>query len=245
MPKINVYLPDELAAAVRDAELPVSAICQTALERAVRDVTSVRATDDAPPEDHAGLGVLSRFTPRARQALVLAEYAARDTPHDHVGTEHLLLGIIGEGGNLGVRVLESLDVEPDDVRRELIASIEPPTTAPADADPVPFTPLAKEALEATAKEALVLGHNYIGCEHLLLGLLATEEGLASRVLRRMGVELRTTRRAVVAALVGYAQAQAAQAQAHRPAGSRPAPDPALAEILRRLDAIEERISRAG
>ena len=96
---------------------------------------------------------------------------------------------------------------------------------------LPFTPLAKRALETTTTEAHSLGHNYIGCEHLLLGLLAAEDGIASQVLRRMGVELRTTRRAVVAALVGYVQAR-----------ENPPPSQAgIDEVLRRLDAIERRL----
>jgi ATP-dependent Clp protease ATP-binding subunit ClpC len=228
MPKINVYLPDELAASVRDAQLPVSAICQAALERAVRDVSSARATDNAPPEEAAGVGMLGRFTPRARQSLTLAESAARDASHNFVGTEHLLLGMIDEGGNLGVKVLAALDVEPVDLRAELVASMEPPATSPEGH--IPFTPLAKRTLEATAKEALALGHNYIGCEHILLGLLSTEAGLASKVMRRIGLELRTTRRAVIAALVNVAQRP-------RPTATS---DPALAEILQRLDTLERR-----
>src|SRR6266508_2235918 len=230
MPKINVYLPDELAAAVRDAQVPVSAICQAALERAVRDVSSARGSDTAASEDRPGPGLFGRFTPRARQALSLAETAARKVPHSHVDTEHVLLGILDEGGNLGLKVLAALDIEVDDLRAELVASLGPPTTA-AEGH-MPFSPLAKRVLEETAKEALALGHNYIGCEHVLLGLLATEEGLASQVLRRMGVELRTTRRAVVTALLGVMHAQGAAA----------APGAAtLEQIVQRLDAIEKRL----
>src|SRR5207302_5727779 len=123
MPKINVYLPDDLAAAVRDAQVPVSAVCQNALERAVRDITSLRATDQPPPEDHPGLGPLGRFTPRARRALALAEDAAREVPHNYVGTEHLLLGLIDEGGNLAIKVLESLDVELVDLHSGHVACL--------------------------------------------------------------------------------------------------------------------------
>jgi ATP-dependent Clp protease ATP-binding subunit ClpC len=234
MPKVNVYLPDELAAAVRDAQLPVSGICQAALERAVRDVTSARAADETPPEDRPGLGLFSRFTPRARQAVTLAESAARQVPHNYVGTEHVLLGLIDEGGNLALEVLASLDIERVDVRAELVASMGAPTPEPLAAH-LPFTRLAKRALELATKEALTLGHNYIGCEHLLLSLLATEDGLASQVLRRMGLELRTTRRAVVTALTGFVQAQ------QRDSAREQAPD-ALAQILRRLDALEQRLA---
>ncbi|MDQ6852835.1 MAG: ATP-dependent Clp protease ATP-binding subunit [Actinomycetota bacterium] len=234
MPKVNVYLPDELAAAVRDAQLPVSGICQAALERAVRDVTSARAADETPPEDRPGLGLFSRFTPRARQAVTLAESAARQVPHNYVGTEHVLLGLIDEGGNLALEVLASLDIERVDVRAELVASMGAPTPEPLAAH-LPFTRLAKRALELATKEALTLGHNYIGCEHLLLSLLATEDGLASQVLRRMGLELRTTRRAVVTALTGLVHAQ------QRDSAREQAPD-AVTQILRRLDALEQRLA---
>ena len=234
MPKINVYLPDDLAAAVRDAQIPVSAVCQRALEHAVRDVASLRATDQAPPADHPGLGMLGRFTPRARKALALAEDAAREVPHNYVGTEHVLLGLIEEGGNLGVKVLAALDIELADLRAELRASMGPPTDAVAGH--IPFTPLSKRTLEVAVTEALGMLHNYIGCEHLLLGLIATDDGLASEVLRRMGVELVTTRRAVITALSGFVHAQQQYASA------RPDPSDALAQIMQRLDAIEQRLA---
>ncbi|MGH8986714.1 MAG: Clp protease N-terminal domain-containing protein [Acidimicrobiia bacterium] len=236
MPKINVYLPDELAAAVREAQLPVSGICQAALERAVRDVSSARGVDEPPAEDRPGLGLFARFTSRARKAITLAEKSARDVPHNYVGTEHALLGIVDEGSSLAIKVLALLDIELDDLRAELIASMGPPAAELAEGH-VPFTPLAKRALELTTKEALSLGHNYVGCEHLLLGLLATEDGLASQLLRRMGLELRTTRRTVVTALSGFVHAR------EDPPAPRPVATDALEEILRRLDAIEERLVR--
>lgn len=261
MPKVNVYLPDELAAAVRDAQVPVSAVCQVALEKAVRDVTALRAADDSVWRtiDQATYGPLGRFTPRARSAVQLARAHAEDLGRGVLGTEHLLLGVIDEGGNLALKVLAGLEVEPADVRSELLASAaaagSPSASAASSAgegddgeslDPSPadvagdlaFTPPAKQAFEATTKEALTLGHNYIGCEHLLLGLLATEDGLASQVLRRMGVELRTTRMAVVTALFGLVHGQA-PAPAPAPA---PAASAVLDEILRRVEAIEQRLA---
>jgi ATP-dependent Clp protease ATP-binding subunit ClpA len=234
MPKINVYLPDDLAAAVRDAQVPVSAVCQRALEHAVRDVASLRATDQAPPVDHPGLGTLGRFTPRARKVLALAEDAAREVPHNYVGTEHILLGLIDEGGNLGIKVLAALDIELADLRAELRASMGPPSDAVAG--PIPFTRLAKHTLEVGVTEALGMLHNYIGCEHLLLGLIATDEGLASEVLRRMGVEIVTARRTVITALSGFVHAQ------QHYATTRPDPTDALAQIMERLDAIEHRLA---
>jgi ATP-dependent Clp protease ATP-binding subunit ClpA len=234
MPKINVYLPDELASAVRDAQVPVSAICQAALERAVRGVKALRSAD--APMVAAGAtatGPFARFTPRARHAVVLAEKAAKDTSHNYIGTEHLLLGILDEGGNLALKVLSSLDIEIDDLRAELVGSMGP-ATEPGP-DNLPFTPLLKSSLELAAREALGMGHNYIGCEHLLLGLLATEDGLASKVLRRMGVEMRATRRAVVAALTGFVHAREVLGATNDTAG-------VLAEIVRRLDALEQRLA---
>lgn len=235
MPKINVYLPDELADAVRDAQVPVSAICQAALERAVRDVAAVRASDSAPAEQSAR-GPFGRFTPRARQAIVLAETAAREQPRSHVDTEHLLIGILDEGGNLGLRVITSLEIEIEDIRTELRASMTG-SEEPGKGQ-IPLTALAKKALELTTTEALQLGHNYIGCEHLLLGLLGTEEGLASQVLRRMGIELRTTRRAVVTTLHGFVHALENPQQAASPASVRVP----LEEILQRLESIERKLA---
>jgi ATP-dependent Clp protease ATP-binding subunit ClpA len=233
MPKINVYLPDELAAAVRDAQVPVSAICQSALERAVRHVSVLRGTDDAPAHEPT-YGPFTRFTGRARTAIAGAQTRAIEHHHDCVGTEHLLLGVLDERENLAIKMLTALDVEPDDLRAELVASLKP--ASPDVPNQPPFSPLAKKALEMATKESAALGHNYVGCEHLLLGLLRTEDGLASQVLRRMGLELRTTRRTVVTALAGYVQAR----EQHPPEPS--AAPSALAEILRRLEAIERRLA---
>jgi ATP-dependent Clp protease ATP-binding subunit ClpA len=241
MPKVNVYLPDELAAAVKETQIPVSAVCQAALERAVRDVTAARNAEDAPQYELPGVGMYGRFTSRARKVMSLAQDAARRAKHSQVGTEHVLIGILDEGGNLAVKVLADLDVGADDLRAELQASMTqaPKGKAKGKSGHLPFTPLSKRALELTAKEALRLGHNYVGSEHLLLGLLATEEGLASKVLRRMGIELHTTRQAVVIALYAFAARQAKQE-------SRTVPPEAnqstLDQILSRLDAIERRLS---
>jgi ATP-dependent Clp protease ATP-binding subunit ClpC len=233
MPKINVYLPDELADAVRDAQVPVSAICQSALERAVRDVSALRGSEEAPSAE-ASYGPFTRFTPRARQAVARAQDEARELRHKAVGPEHLLLGVLDEGGNMALEVLEALEVEPDDVRSELMASMEAPSEKAPER--TRFTPLAKKALEASFREAVGLGHNYIGCEHLLLGLVATEEGMASQVLRRMGVELRTTRGTVITSLSGHIQRRSRKS-------TPPTASPSvLDEILHRLDEIERRLA---
>src|SRR5205823_10513836 len=129
MPKVNVYLPDALADAVKDAQVPVSAVCQAALEKAVRDVASMRGTEEPPaPDQQARTGGFARFTPRARKAIELAQEIARDVPHDHVDTQHLLIGVIDEGSNLALKVLASVDIEPADLRAELVGSMPPPTT---------------------------------------------------------------------------------------------------------------------
>ena len=115
-----------------------------------------------------------------------------------------MVGIVDEGGNLGLKVLQSLDIEADDLRAELMGSM-PPKTAAAVDNPG-YAPGAMRALELTAKEAMSLGHNYIGCEHILLGVLATEDTMGAQVLHRMGVDVRSARRAVVAALSGFVHA---------------------------------------
>lgn len=246
MPKVNVYLPDELAAAVKETQIPVSAVCQAALERAVRNVTAARNAEDVPAYELPGVGMYGRFTPRARKVMSLAQDAARSAKHSHVGTEHVLIGILDEGGNLAVNVLADLDVEADELRAELQASMGPAAKGKVKGEGkgkpeghLPFTPLSKRALEQTAKEALRLGHNYVGSEHLLLGLLATEEGVASKMLRRMGIELHTTRQAVVMALVSVVAPPAKQASPATPPESNQS---TLDQILSRLDAIERRLS---
>ena len=221
MPKINVYLPDALADAVREAQLPVSSICQAALESAVQKVQAARDGR-----------LYGRFTPRAKQVLAIAQQVAAQVPNEHVDTAHVLVGIVDEGGNLGLKVLQSLDIEPQDLRAELMGSMPPPTSAILDHRE--FAPGAMRALELTAKEAMTLGHNYIGCEHILLGVLATEDTLGAQVLKRMGVDIRTARRAVVSALSGFVHATEQEPPS-------PTTEPALDEILRRLDAIEKRL----
>lgn len=232
MPKINVYLPDELADAVKAAELPVSAICQRALEQSVKRATAIRATVLGDLDADDPTAALTHFTHRARAALKLAITAARGAGASTVGTEHLLHGVLSEGGNLALQILRTEELDPNLVLRtlDLPHSGEPSEASRFGAD-------AANALELTAVEAMALGHNYVGCEHLLLGLIAVEDGLASQVLRRMGVELRTTRRAVVTALSGFIHASEQHA-------TQAAPD-TMAELLRRIDAIEKQLADKG
>ena len=118
MPKINVYLPDTLADAVREAQLPVSSICQAALESALQKVQAARDGR-----------LYGRFTPRAQRVLELGQDIAKQIPNEHVDTIHLLVGLVDEGGNLGLKVLESLEVEPADLRAELMGTMPPKTAA--------------------------------------------------------------------------------------------------------------------
>jgi ATP-dependent Clp protease ATP-binding subunit ClpC len=249
MPKINVYLSDELAAAVKDADLPVSSICQRALERAVRNV-KLKGDVTTALVMEASSGPFERATPRAKAAVALAEKAAIEHQHNYIGTEHLLLGLIDQGENLGVKVLAAMDVEPDAVRHEVVAAMGPPSPDVGPDDVRPYTRLAVATFEIAARAALGLGHNYLGGEHLLLGLVENPGGLAGEVLRGMGVEAKATRRAVVAALSGYTQAKQNAAAAmldssgavvteHSP------PADALAALVERIDRLEQRLNRSG
>src|SRR5947209_731729 len=201
VPKINVYLSDDLAEAVRDAQIPVSSVCQAALEHAVREVTALREHEKTASASPGSIppAALYRYTNRARRALELATAHATSLGHASVGTEHLLVGLLDEGGNLAIRILETLGVTPTDVRAELNGFVHPGQASVADP---PLTPLTQAALAEAFNQSITLGHNYIGCEHVLLGLVAEPEGLAGQVLRRMGVELRVARRAVTTALAG-------------------------------------------
>ncbi|GIJ44933.1 hypothetical protein Val02_18190 [Virgisporangium aliadipatigenens] len=202
MPKINVYLPDDLAEAVRRAGIPVSAVCQRALEQAVRRVTAIRETVLAGPEDPtAGL---SHFTPRAREAIRLGLERARQDGAATVGTGHLLSGILDEGQNLALHVLRAAEIDPSAVREAL--SRRPVTRA--EEPSLRFGEHAANALELTVTEATGLGHNYVGCEHLLLGIAAEPDGTGGHVLRELGGDYRLVRRAVTAALAGYVHLRA-------------------------------------
>jgi ATP-dependent Clp protease ATP-binding subunit ClpC len=129
--------------------------------------------------------VFERFTQQARQVVVLGQEEARALGHEHIGTEHLLLGLLREEAGVGARVLAALGVGIDDVRARIEA-----IAGRGDGSPqgqIPFTPRAKKVLELSLREALTLGQNYIGTEHVLLGLVREREGLAARVLGDLGV----------------------------------------------------------
>src|SRR5207244_2358921 len=146
--------------------------------------------------------MFERFTERARQVVVLAQDEARALKHNYIGTEHLLLGLLREEEGLAARVLESLDVTVEEVRAQVarIVGMGDEVTA----GQIPFTPRAKKVLELSLREALALSHNYIGTEHILLGLARENEGVASRILLDFDVDAEKVRNEVIRMLGGPA-----------------------------------------
>jgi ATP-dependent Clp protease ATP-binding subunit ClpC len=145
--------------------------------------------------------MFNRFTERARKVLVLAKEEARRFSHDYIGTEHILLGLIREGEGVACAVLQNLGIDLERLRLEIEKLISPGSAAPVLGD-IPFTPRAKKALELAAEETRQLGHNYIGTEHILLGLIREGEGVASQVLFSLGVDLKRVREEISALLGG-------------------------------------------
>ena len=146
--------------------------------------------------------VFERFTDRARRVVVLAQEEARTLNHNYIGTEHVLLGLVAEGEGVAARALESLDVSLEAVRVQVEEIIGQGQSAPTGH--IPFTPRAKKVLELSLREALQLGHNYIGTEHILLGLIREGEGVGAQVLLKLGADLNRVRQQVVQLLSGYA-----------------------------------------
>jgi ATP-dependent Clp protease ATP-binding subunit ClpC len=146
--------------------------------------------------------MFERFTERARQVVVLAQDEARALGHNHIGTEHLLLGLIREEQGLAVRVLSDLGVTLNEMRVE-VERITGRGEA-VETGQIPFTPRAKKVLELSLRESLSLGHNYIGTEHLLLGLVRDREGVAAQILAARGLDADRVRDAVIERLGGPA-----------------------------------------
>lgn len=213
MPKINVYLPDDLAETVKELNLPISAICQRALEVSVKRITAVRGLTVADLDSDR----LSQLTERMRAVLRLAA----ESPV--VTTAELLQALVDEGANLGMDVLRAIDIDPRDLR---ISSEARPGAG--------FAPDAINALELAVVEAIALGHNYVGCEHLLLGIIAEPDGRGGAVLRELGADLKGTRRAVQTALAGIVHLKKQQ---------QATPDAAkvLQMIMTRLDRLEKQV----
>ncbi len=131
--------------------------------------------------------MFERFTDRARRVVVLAQEEARLLNHNYIGTEHILLGLIHEGEGVAAKALESLNISLEAVRSQVEEIIGQGGSSPSGH--IPFTPRAKKVLELSLREALQLGHNYIGTEHILLGLIREGEGVAAQVLVKLGADL--------------------------------------------------------
>ncbi len=222
MPKINVYLSDELAKAVRETDIPVSSVCQRALADAVAAADGPVVGGDAAVMA-SPTGELSRFTRRARTAID----HARST-NAHPTTVDLVQGIIAEGNNLGLGVLRALDIEPDDLVAELNGR---GRQSGAHADEL------ADVLERSTQQALALRHSYVGCEHLLLGLAGGPDGeLVADTLGAMGVDVARGQQAVSMMLAGFAYARDTSLHAGLSTSIRSALD----EIRTRLSRLESR-----
>ncbi|MFD2839962.1 ATP-dependent Clp protease ATP-binding subunit [Populibacterium corticicola] len=167
--------------------------------------------------------MFERFTDRARRVVVLAQEEARMLNHNYIGTEHILLGLIHEGEGVAAKALESLGISLEAVRSQVTEIIGEGQQAPSGH--IPFTPRAKKVLELSLREALQLGHNYIGTEHILLGLIREGEGVAAQVLTKLGADLTRVRQQVIQLLSGY------QGKEPVAAGTANEPTPAGSAVL--------------
>src|SRR5438309_1522047 len=161
--------------------------------------------------------MFERFTDRARRVVVLAQEEARMLNHNYIGTEHILLGLIHEGEGVAAKALESLGISLEAVRSQVEEIIGQGQAAPTGH--IPFTPRAKKVLELSLREALQLGHNYIGTEHILLGLIREGEGVAAQVLQKLGADLNRVRQQVIQLLSGYTAKGEGQPGEQIPQGS--------------------------
>jgi ATP-dependent Clp protease ATP-binding subunit ClpC len=190
--------------------------------------------------------MFERFTDRARRVVVLAQEEARMLEHNYIGTEHVLLGLIHEGEGVAAKALRALDVDLDTLRREVEALVGR-GQQPMPGQHIPFTPQAKKVLELALRESVQLGHDYIGTEHLLLGLVREGEGPAAQVLQQRGIELNMVRQEVIRLLHGHQAGEGRRRR--RVAWARPGVEGTTLEEIShqlrvlgaRLAAIEEKL----
>jgi ATP-dependent Clp protease ATP-binding subunit ClpC len=175
--------------------------------------------------------VFERFTDRARRVLVLAQEEARLLNHSFIGTEHILLGLIHEGEGVAAKALESMGISLEAVREKVEETIGMAGTAPSGSPP--FTPRAKKVLELSLREALQLGHSYIGTEHMLLGLVREGEGVAAQVLVSLGADLGRVRQQVIQLMSGY-QGKEAVGAGQGSSSDAPSGSPVLDQFGRNL-----------
>jgi len=181
--------------------------------------------------------MFERFTDRARRVVVLAQEEARMLNHNYIGTEHILLGLIHEGEGVAAKALESLGISLEAVRQQVEEIIGQGQQAPSGH--IPFTPRAKKVMELAAREALQLGHNYVGTEHILLGLVREGEGVAAQVLVKLGVDLNRVRQQVIQLLHGY---PGEEPPGERPRRGKRARARLMDDALARMDALDRRLS---
>jgi ATP-dependent Clp protease ATP-binding subunit ClpA len=180
--------------------------------------------------------MFERFTDRARRVVVLAQEEARTLGHNYIGTEHILLGLIREGQGVAARALESLGVGLEVVRQQVEEIIG--QGQGEQQGHIPFTPRAKKVLELSLREAQQLGHEYIGTEHILLGLIREGQGVAAQVLVKLGADLNRVRQQVIQLLHGQQGREPITVTS--PGGPRRGWPPS--EVVARLNAIEPRLS---
>ncbi len=181
--------------------------------------------------------MFERFTDRARRVVVLAQEEARMLNHDYVGTEHILLALIREGGGVAAQALESLGITEEAARQQVEEIVGPGQTGPQRGH-LPVTPRAKKTLQLSMREAIALGHGYIGTEHILLGLIREDDGVAIRVLNGLGVDPNRVRQQVI-------QQVSARRVPEEPGTGRAAgrgKRKLLSELRGRLDSLEWRLS---
>jgi ATP-dependent Clp protease ATP-binding subunit ClpC len=244
MPKINVYLPDALASAVKDANVPVSAVCQAALSHAVERVGRTRSgiaalRDPATPAAtlrQIGDGTRKRMTPRLVSTLQAAALDVDGQAQTAVSSLDLLRALLEDGENLAVRLLLAQGVDIDALAQATRASetTEPGPDVPESSDTLlgRLTMPGRLACAAALEAVVELGHNYVGCEHLLVGLVASE-GRARDLLVEHGIQATTLRQAINAAAAGVVLERSRSAD--RDAG-------AVADLTRRLEAIEHQLA---
>jgi ATP-dependent Clp protease ATP-binding subunit ClpC len=182
--------------------------------------------------------MFERFTDRARRVVVLAQDEARGLNHNWIGTEHLLLAVIREGHGVGAKALESMQISLDAARQQVESLIGRGQNPVGDGH-IPFTPRAKKVLELSLREALQLGHDYIGTEHILLGLIREGDGVAAQVLVSLGCDLNRARQQVIQLLHGYQGRQSTLSTIGDELGDR------LATMAARLAVIERVLGDAA
>ena len=181
--------------------------------------------------------MFERFTDRARRVVVLAQQEATGLDHDYIGTEHLLLGLLREGEGVAAKALGALGIGLDAVRQKVEEIIGRGQETPSGH--IPFTPRAKKVLELSLRESLQLGHDYIGTEHILLGLIREADGVAAQVLVMLGADLKRVRQQVIT-LAGSPEGREAEIWPRH--FQVPPSRQQFTEILRRLDGIAGRLA---